>query len=107
MLERDYQAELKSKLRDLFPGCYILKNDPEYFHGIPDLLVLYRDRWAMLEVKRSATSRRRPNQQLHVDVLNEMSYAAVIYPENEEDILRELQETFVQPRRNTRIVWRK
>ena len=92
MLERDYQARLIKKLERLFPGCVILKNDPEYRQGIPDLLILHRARWAMLEVKASATSAVRPNQEYYVDLLNKMSFAAFIHPSNEEDVLRELHQ---------------
>lgn len=102
MLERDYQAQLIERLRLLLPGCFILKNDSEYLQGVPDLLVLYRDRWAMLEVKPSAGARVRPNQAYYVDMLNEMSFAAFIYPENEEDVLRELQHAFTS-RRHARV----
>lgn len=91
MLERDYQAKLISKLKDILPGCVILKNDTDYLQGIPDLLILYGGRWAMLEVKRSASASHQPNQDYYVDMLGRMSYAAFIFPENEEEILREVQ----------------
>lgn len=94
MLERDYQAKLIKRLRKEFPGAMVLKNDPGYLQGIPDLTILYRDRWALLEVKASKKSSQQPNQQYYVDALGEMSYAAFIYPENEEDILSELQHAF-------------
>ena len=91
MLERDYQAKLIAKLKDILPGCVILKNDTDYLQGIPDLLILYGGRWAMLEVKRSASASHQPNQDYYVDMLGRMSYAAFIFPENEEEILREVQ----------------
>lgn len=101
MLESQYQAYLIGKLREMFPGCFILKNDTDYLQGVPDLLVLYGNKWAMLEVKASRYAKERPNQGHYVNLLNEMSFAAFIYPENEEDVLRELQEAF-RPRRATR-----
>lgn len=94
MLERDYQARLIKKLRAMFPGCVILKNDSDYLQGIPDLLVLHRDRWAMLEVKASANSSVQPNQDYYVHKLNEMSFAAFIHPSNEQDVLRDLERAF-------------
>lgn len=94
MRERDYQGNLIKKLRDLFPGCVILKNDSAYIQGIPDLTILYRDRWAVLEVKASSNSPDQPNQQHYVRVLSDMSFAAVIFPENEESVLDELQRSF-------------
>jgi hypothetical protein len=49
--ENKYQAKLIKKLKRLFPGCVVLKNDSAYIQGMLDLTVLYRDRWATLEVK--------------------------------------------------------
>ena len=92
--ESVYQGRLIKKLKLMFPGCHILKNDPNYTQGIPDLIVLYEDRWAMLEVKASCDSPQQPNQDYYIDRLGEMSYSAYIYPENEEEVLRDLQLTF-------------
>jgi len=93
-LESKFQAELIEELTQLFPGCFILKNDSGYSQGIPDLLVLHRNKWAMLEVKASATARHQPNQDYYIDMFDEMSYGAFIFPENKEEILRELQSAF-------------
>lgn len=105
MLERTYQAELIKKLRVIFPGCVILKNDTDYMQGVPDLTILFGKHWAMLEVKRvrpRSSADFEPNQEWYLDQLNGMSYAACIYPENEEDVLYELQQTF-RTRRSTRV----
>jgi hypothetical protein len=91
MLESTYQARLIKKLKKLFPGCVVLKNDSGYQQGVPDLSVLYNDRWAMLEVKVSADADEQPNQRYHVEKLDQMSFAAFIYPENEAEVLDELQ----------------
>lgn len=93
-MESRFQRGLILKLEGLFPGCFILKNDPNYLQGVPDLLVLWGRHWAMLEVKASRTARPRPNQPYYVDLLGQMSFAAFIYPENEEDVLRDLQQAF-------------
>lgn len=90
MLERDYQARLIKKLERMLPGCVILKNDAEYRPGIPDLSIFYGARWAMLEVKTSAKSKFRPNQEYYLELLGNMGFASVIYPSIEEDVLREL-----------------
>ncbi len=92
MLERKYQAHLIKRLKDLFPGCVVMKNDPDYIQGIPDLLVLYNSHWAALEVKRSANASHRPNQNYYVEKLNEMSYSSFVYPENEEEVFNDLQQ---------------
>lgn len=100
--ESTYQSYLIGQLRDIFPGCVVLKNDSDYLQGIPDLLVLWHTRWAMLEVKPRRNAPEQPNQSYYVDLLDGMSFAAFIYPENEEEVLRELQQTF-RSRRATRI----
>ena len=94
MLERDYQKKLVKKLKATFPGCIVVKNDAQLKQGIPDLLVLYKDKWVALEVKQSATASHRPNQDGYVERMNEMSYASFIYPENEEAVFKELEEVF-------------
>ena len=99
--ERDFQPDVIKALYERFPGCIVLKNDPAYLQGIPDLSVFYKDRWAMLEVKDSADAPYRPNQEFYLKMCNDMSYGATIYPENMEDILNDLQQTF-EPRRKTR-----
>lgn len=92
-LESKFQSQLIKELKSLFPGCIVLKNDPNYIQGIPDLTIFYKNRWATLEVKRSENARHQPNQDYYVDMMNKMSYSNFIYPENKEEILNELQHT--------------
>ena len=106
MKENEYQAELIKELKREFPGCMVLKNDPNYIQGIPDLIVLFKDRWAALEVKRSKNESHRPNQDYYISVMNDMSFARFIYPENKEEILDELQRSF-RFRRTSRLPRRK
>lgn len=94
MKENKFQADLKKELRAIFPGCIVTKLDSSDIQGIPDLLVLYKDKWATLEVKKSATASHRPNQDYYVVKMNAMSFSRFIYPENKEDILDELRESF-------------
>lgn len=94
MTENEYQSKLIKKLRKMFPGCFILKNDSSYLQGVLDLTILYGEDWASLEVKTSAKSPNRPNQEFYVRQLNDMSFAAFIYPENEAEVLSALQEAF-------------
>lgn len=93
-LERDFQAKLIRELKDRFDGCMVMKLDSSYIQGIPDLLVLYRDKWAVLEVKRSRNAKHRPNQDHYVKYMDGMSFSRFIYPENEEEVLDELQQAF-------------
>jgi hypothetical protein len=102
MLESKYQAEVIKKLRKLFPGCIILKNDSSYMQGVPDLTILYGRFWAMLEVKTSENAPHQPNQDWYVTELGKMSFTAFIFPENEREVLRELQQA-LQPRRASRL----
>ena len=92
--ENEYQYALIKKLEAMFPkpSTMILKNDANYIQGIPDITILHNDRWAVLECKRDAQASHRPNQDFYVGKLNGMSYAACIYPENEEELLREVQQ---------------
>ena len=90
-LESVFQKELINELKELFPGCMIMKTDPGYIQGIPGILILFNNRWALLECKRDARSKHQPNQDYYVDRLNKMSYSAFIYPENKEVVINELQ----------------
>ena len=94
--ENDFQSKLITKLKDRFDGCMVMKLDPNYIQGVPDLLVLYEDKWATLECTRSSKAliRPRPNQKYYVEKMNEMSFSRFIFPENEEEVLNDLQQAF-------------
>ena len=94
MLESDFQAKLIQELKAMFVGCIITKSDPNHIQGIPDLLILYNDKWAALECKKSAKAKKQPNQEYYVGRLNEMSFSRFICPENKEEVLHELQQAF-------------
>lgn len=94
MLESEFKSRVFERLRFLFPGVQLIHNDEQFQQGIPDTLVLWYEHWAMLEFKKSRTARRQPNQPYFVDLYDRMSFAAFIYPENEEEVLRDLQEAF-------------
>ena len=90
--ENAFQSQLIKEIKALLPGCLVLKNDPNYIQGIPDLTILHGDKWAMLEVKREKAARHQPNQDYYVGKLNEMSYSSFVYPENKEEVLHGLQQ---------------
>lgn len=94
MLENKFQAKLIKELKERFPGCIVMKNDSSYIQGIPDLLVLYNDKWASLECKKNASARKQPNQEYYVGRMNEMSFSRFICPENQEEVLNDLQQAF-------------
>lgn len=102
MLERDFQRRLIKKLKQMFPECIIMKTDPDYIQGLPDLLILVDNKWLALECKRSNKAHHQPNQDYYVRRMNAMSYASFISPENEEEVLDEIQQTF-RPRRKARV----
>jgi hypothetical protein len=93
-LERDFQANLIRELKTMFPGCMVMKLDSGYIQGIPDLLVLFENRWATLECKKVAGAKKQPNQEYYVGRMDEMSFSRFICPENKEEVLHELQQTF-------------
>lgn len=94
LLENNFQAKLIKELKAMFPGCIVMKNDPDYIQGIPDLVILYKDRWATLECKKNLRAKKRPNQEYYVGRMNKMSFSRFICPENKEDVLNELQQSF-------------
>ena len=94
MLENKFQSNLIKELKRIFPGCIIVKNDPNYIQGFPDLTIFYKNKWAALECKKSKNASRQPNQEYYVDKLDGMSFARFISPENKEEILDELYQTF-------------
>lgn len=94
MLESEFQSKLISEIKERFPGCIVMKNDSSYIQGIPDLLVLHKDKWASLECKKSEKAKHRPNQEYYVEKMNDMSFSAFIFPENKEEVLNDLEFAF-------------
>lgn len=101
--ESDYQHDLIEKIKDRFPGAIVMKNDPRYIQGIPDLTILWKDKWATLECKKSKKDCEKdftPNQRrYYIPLMNEMSYSSFIYPENEQEVLNEIEKKFKGNRR--------
>lgn len=92
--ENKFQADLIREIENMFPGCIVLKNDSSYIQGIPDLTIFYKDKWATLECKKNASASLRPNQDIYVKMMNDMSFSRFIYPENKEEVLYDLQRAF-------------
>ena len=103
MYESSFQKTVIDEIKRMFPDSIIMKTDPTYKQGIPDLLILNGSKWASLEVKRSAKATKRPNQEEYVARMNKMSYSSFIYPENKQEVLNELQQA-LQSRRSSRSV---
>lgn len=101
MLERDFQPTVIKAIERRMPEAIVTKIDP-YIQGIPDLLILFNDRWAMLECKKDRFAKHRPNQDYYIDILDRMSFAAFIYPENMEEILDAMEQS-LRSKRHTRV----
>lgn len=87
-----YKTKLKQTIENRLPGCFIMTQDPADTHqGIPDWLILWNDRWAMLEVKASEKAEHQPNQEYWVNYYNQFGFTSFIYPENEQEVLDALQ----------------
>lgn len=100
-LESKFKTDLIAEIERLYPGAIVLKTDANQIQGIPDQIILYDDRWAAFEAKRSQFATHRPNQDYYIDLFNKMSYAAFVYPQNKEVFLNELQQA-LRPNRRTR-----
>ena len=94
MRENKFQANLIKELKAMFKGCIVMKNDSSYIQGIPDLLVLYKDKWASLEVKKDANAKKQPNQEYYVGLMDEMSFSRFVSPDNKDQVLSELIKLF-------------
>lgn len=102
MKESDFQSNLIKELKQLFPDSIVFKLETKSIQGLPDLIILWKNKWAALEVKRSKDAHIQPNQPFYVDLLNKMSFSRFIYPENKEEVLDDLQQAF-RSRRTTRV----
>lgn len=91
MTEAQYQAKLIRKIKRRIPGCVVIKNDPNYQQGFPDWTIFCGPKWGTLEIKRERRSSTQPNQEYFVSMLNDMGFSAFIFPENEEEVLREME----------------
>lgn len=99
MKESEFQRKLKKEIKERFPGSIVTKLDSSDIQGIPDLLVLWGKHWATLENKKSKNAPHRPNQDHYVQKMNEMSFSSFICPENKEEVLNDMEQSF---KRHTR-----
>ena len=92
--ESDFQSDVIDEIQKTYDGCIVTKLDSGYIQGIPDFLILYKNRWAALEFKKDENAPPRPNQPYYVDRMNKMSFSRFIYPENKEEVMHDLQQAF-------------
>lgn len=103
MRESEFQSNLIKKVKDRFPDSIVLKNDANYCQGIPDLIVLHGNKWAALECKKDKKAKHRPNQDYYVNKMNDMSFSAFVFPENEEEVLHAMEQSFKSRRMSRNI----
>lgn len=96
MTEAEYQRELKSKIKRKMPDVIVLKNDPSYLQGFPDLLLLKGNKWAALEVKKDEKAHHQANQDYYINKCKEMgaAYSSFVFPQNEKEVLNALERAF-------------
>ena len=92
--ESKFQASVIKKIQERYPGCIVVKNDPGYLQGFPDFTVFYNNVWVALEFKKSENAAHQPNQDYYVRKCEEMSHGYFIYPENEQEVMNEIQQAF-------------
>lgn len=98
-LESKFQKDFLDEAKRRYPGCIALKNDSGYIQGFPDWTLLYKDKWAVLEMKKERGARKQPNQEYYVDLLNGMSFSRFVFPDNQEEVFEDLDTFFKRKRR--------
>lgn len=94
-LESKYKTDLKKRMERRFVGAIILKNDEQLCPGIFDLVMLWGEQYAAIEVKRNPSAPYRPNQPYYLEKVEKMGgLSFTIYPENEDEVLNAIQYAF-------------
>lgn len=102
-LERDYKPILMARITrrfSVYGEVRFQHNDPNApaSQGIPDLTVFIGPTWSLLETKRSAKSKKRPNQDWWIKKWSGVTFCSVIFPENEEEVLDALERSLATRR---------
>lgn len=96
MLESRFKTNLRKEIEEEFPGAIVMHTNPVERRGSPDLVILYKDKWAALEGKQTNKSSKRPLQDYRVDEWNKMSFARFISKDNKKEVLDDLRLYFGQ-----------
>lgn len=94
MLEKDFQKKFVRELEAIFDGCILIKNDAGYIQGFPDWTMFYKNKYAVLEIKKSKNAQHQPNQDYYIDLIDSMGFARFVYPENKNDVIEDLKRYF-------------
>ena len=90
--ESKFQSDLITAIELMIPNAVVMKNDPNYRQGFPDLVVYHEDRFVLLECKRNKGAPEQPNQRYWIDWFGQFTYTAFVYPENKSEVLHAVQQ---------------
>ena len=98
MTENAIQMRIIKKLRTAFPDWFVFPMDGSVYQGFPDILILFEDTYATLEVKQCEGSEKQPNQVYYIELFGSWVFSSFIWPDIEEEVLYELQQTLLSRR---------
>lgn len=95
MTENQYQLMLIKEIRSWDQDIFVFPMDGGDYQGFQDILILYKDMYALLEVKMAEDSHRQPNQDWYVEYFSQHVFSSFIWPEIEREVLNDLQHTLL------------
>lgn len=98
MTENKYQADLVKEIRSWGDDFFVFPMDGSVYQGFQDILILYKDTYAVLEVKVAEDSEHQPNQDWYVQYFAQYVFSSFIWPEIEQEVLHDLQSTLLSGR---------
>lgn len=91
LTEAKFQQGVIKWLRQHKCVVFKLNPGPGIPDGTPDLLFLIDGFWGMLECKKNKMAKFRPGQKEAIEKYNNMSWCKTVYPENWEEVRKELE----------------
>lgn len=90
-LESNLQTKIAKWLRS--KGCFVMVLTPGKGipRGVSDVFFCYEGFYGFLEVKKAKNAKRQPGQEQFVKKMDEWSFARIVYPENYEEVLKEIE----------------
>lgn len=83
-IEKNLQTQIKKFCEER--GAVVLKTSPGVLNptGIPDLIIIFKEKWSMIEVKASLTAKKQPLQPIQLARFKDMNpdLVFVACPEN-------------------------
>jgi hypothetical protein len=90
--ESKFEQDFCRRLRNVDKDVIVVKLTG--ISGIPDRIVLYHDKFVLLEFKRSKNASHRPLQDWYIDHFDGWGLARFVYPENGEEVFSEVLDWF-------------